>query len=159
MIEESARVVAVVPGHAWVETRRRNACASCTVSSSCGTSVVSKLFDEQTNRLQVSDNIGVEVGDQVIIGIAEGALTRASLLAYLLPLIVLMLAVYAARAAGAGEGLSALAGILGLCLGMWVSGRLTGAATRREGYRPILLRKSEACTGMAPLAVLEAPDP
>jgi sigma-E factor negative regulatory protein RseC len=141
MIEESALVVAVEPGFAWVETRRRSACTSCAVSSHCGTSAISKLFGARVSRLRVRDGIGVEVGDRVVIGLAEGALTRASLLAYLVPLIALMLVASAARTAGVGEGLSALAGLLGLCLGLWASGRLTGGAVGRRGYRPLLLRR------------------
>lgn len=140
MIEEDARVVAAEPGFAWVEVRRRNACASCAISSGCGTSAISELFGARIDRLRVVNGIGAEVGDRVVIGIAEGALTRASLLAYLLPLLALMLAALGARMAGAGEGLGALAGILGLGLGFWIAGRATGGTAGREGYRPVLLR-------------------
>lgn len=111
-------MVAVAPGFAWVESRRRHACASCSVSTGCGTSAISKLFRARVNRLLVADDIGVEVDDLVVIGIAEEALTRASLLAYVLPLVVLMLAAGAAQTAGAGEGMSALIGILGLVFGL-----------------------------------------
>ena len=142
MIEESARVVAVAPGYAWVDARRRSACVSCKVASECSTSAVAKLFGVRANRLRVSDAIGVDVGDLVVIGIAESTLTRASLLAYLFPLFALMLGAYGAQTVGAGEGISALTGILGLCLGMWVAGRRTGAAAGRDAYRPVLLRRS-----------------
>ncbi|MCG6862687.1 MAG: SoxR reducing system RseC family protein [Chromatiaceae bacterium] len=159
MIEENARVVAVAPGYAWVETGRRSACASCAASTHCGTSAVAKLFATRTNRFEVSDGIGVEVDDRVVIGIAEGTLTRASLLAYLLPLVVLTLAAYCAQTAGAEEGLSALAGILGLCLGIWTTGRLTGGTAGREGYRPVVLRRIELPRDAAPRAALGIPDP
>lgn len=143
MIEESARVVGVAPGLAWVETSRRAACGACAASQGCGTSVVSKLFAARSNRLQVSDAIGVEIGDQVVIGIADSTLTRASMLAYLLPLVTLILATYTAELAGAGEAFGAMAGILGLCLGIWITGRLTNVAAWSERNRPVLLRKSE----------------
>lgn len=159
VIKEYARVVAVEPGFAWVEIRRRNACTSCSVSSGCGTSAISKLFGARLNRLRVLDGIGVEVDDQVVIGIAEGVLTRASLLAYLLPLFLLMLAAYGARTVGAGEGISALAGILGLCLGFWTTGRLTGGTAGREGYRPVLLRRSEVHRSIIPSVAIETLDP
>jgi sigma-E factor negative regulatory protein RseC len=113
----------------------------------CGVSVVFNLFPAQTHRLQVCDEIGVEVGDSVVIGIADAALTRASLLAYLLPLIVLVFVVYGAQTAGVGEGLSALVGLLGLCLGLWITGRLTGTSAGQEAHRPVLLRRSELGAG------------
>jgi sigma-E factor negative regulatory protein RseC len=143
MIEERARVVAVRPGFAWVESTRKSACGTCTASSGCGTAVVAKLFGERVNRLQVADNIGVQVGDRVVIGIADGTLTRASLAAYVLPLLALMLAAFLAQSAGADEGGSALFGTLGLGVGLWVTGRLTGGPGGRERYRATLLRRVE----------------
>ena len=151
-------MVAVAPGFAWVESRRRHACASCSISTGCGTSAISKLFPARTNRLLVADGIGVEVDDLVVIGIAEEALTRASLLAYLLPLVVLMLAAGAAQTAGAGEGVSALIGILGLALGLRVAGGLADGKAGRDVHRPVLLRRSEAQRSLAS-PVLEDPKP
>lgn len=141
MIEEEAQVLSVDTGLAWVETARRSSCSRCSVSSGCGTSVVAKLFGERTNRLMVSDGIGVGVGDRVVIGIADSALTRASLLAYLLPLMTLMVTAFGAQIAGAEDEVAALIGILGLALGLWITGRLTGGASAREHYRPVLLRR------------------
>jgi sigma-E factor negative regulatory protein RseC len=141
VIEEDARVLSVETGFAWVETSRRSSCSSCAASSDCGTSVVSKLFGERTNRLRVVDDIGVQAGDRVVIGISDAALTRASLLAYLLPLAALMLGAYGAQSAGAEEDVVALIGIVGLALGLLVTGRLTGGAAANERYRPVLLYK------------------
>jgi sigma-E factor negative regulatory protein RseC len=141
VIREDARVLSVETGFAWVEIPRRSSCSRCSASSSCGTSVVAKLLGERTNRLRVSDGIGVEVGDRVVIGIADSALTRASVLAYLLPLAALMLTAFAAQTAGAEDGVVALTGILGLALGLWVTGRLTGGASARERYRAVLLHR------------------
>lgn len=150
MIEESARVVSVAPGLAWVETSRRSACGGCSASRGCGTSVVSQLFATRQNRFQVSDPIGVEVNDQVVIGIAESTLTQASLLAYLLPLVLLILSAYAAESTGAGEAVSALAGILGVGLGLWITGRLTNVGSWSERSRPLLLRRSDTPAFVAP---------
>jgi len=142
VIEEEALVMVVEPGYAWVETSRRSACGSCSASSGCGTSVVAKLFDARVNRLRVTDCIGVEVGDRVVIGIADSVLTQASLLAYLMPLIALMLSAFAAQSAGLGEEISALIGLLGLCGGLWVTGRVAGGAVGGDRFRPVLLRKA-----------------
>jgi sigma-E factor negative regulatory protein RseC len=108
MIEQDAAVVTVADGLAWVETRRASTCGSCSVSGGCGTAVVAKLLGEGPNRFSVTDPIGVAVGDPVVIGIADTALTRASLLAYLLPLVAMITTVFLAQRAGAGEALTAL---------------------------------------------------
>lgn len=152
MIEENARVVSVEAGFAWVETARRSSCSGCAASSGCGTSVVAKLFGEGTNRFRVSDGLGVEVGDQVVIGIADSALTRASLLAYMLPLLVLMLTAFAAQTAGAADGIVALVGILGLALGLFVTGLITGGSSAHACYRPVLLHRSRRCPPAPPLS-------
>jgi sigma-E factor negative regulatory protein RseC len=144
MIEENAVVVAVAPDVVWVETRARSACPSCSSSSACGTSALSGLFRGRTNRIRISDGVGVEVGDSVVIGISEGALTRASLLVYLLPLVLFALCAYAARLADGGEGVSAFAGALGLFFGMLTARRLIGTPTRGDDdYQPLLLSRTE----------------
>ncbi len=143
MIEEHAFVEAVGPGVAWVASARKSACGNCAASSGCGTSVVAKLFGERINRFQVADAVGVQVGERVVVGIADGIVTRASLVAYLLPVLALMLVAFLAQAAGMGEGGSALLGILGLCAGLWTTGRLVGGAAGRERYRPVVLRRVE----------------
>lgn len=142
MIETTARVLAVEPGVAWVELRRGSACSGCSAGSGCGTAALAAVLGTSRRRLPVSDGIGVAVGDRVVIGVAEGALTRASLLAYLLPLMTLLSAASLAQSTGAGEGAVALAGLLGLGLGMLGAGRLTRTAPAEETYRPRLLRLS-----------------
>jgi sigma-E factor negative regulatory protein RseC len=141
MIEQDARVVAVADGLAWVETRRASACGTCSASGGCGTSVGAKLLGEGPNRFAVIDPIGVAAGDPVVIGIGESALTRAALLAYLLPLAVLMGAAFLAEKAGGGDGLTALCGLAGLAVGVWGTGWLVRRKDAQMRYRPVLLRR------------------
>ncbi|WP_296805282.1 SoxR reducing system RseC family protein [Thiocapsa sp.] len=141
MIETPAKVVDVKPGVAWVETVRQSACGSCGSAGSCGTSVVAKLFGAPRSRLRIDDAQGLRVGEQVVIGIPDGTLVRASFVAYLIPLVFLIAAAALATRLGAGEGSVALIGIGGLAIGLWLSGRLTGGPSARERYRPILVRR------------------
>lgn len=141
MIETSATVVDLGPGVAWVETVRQSACGHCESAGRCGTSVVSKLFGASRSRLRIEDTQGLRLGEQVVIGIPDGTLVRASLVAYLLPLVFLIAAAGLATRLGAGEGTVALIGIAGLGSGLWLSGRLTGGQSARERYRPVLLRR------------------
>jgi sigma-E factor negative regulatory protein RseC len=162
MIEEQARVVGVAEGSAWVETRRRSACGSCSVAGGCGTSALDKLLGDRPHRFRVDDHLGVRTGEQVVVGIDQAALTRASLLAYLLPVLTLILAALAAEAAGMGDGLGAVAGILGLAFGLWLSGRLSTDPGRRERWRPVLLRRAPAAVivqGLNPPKVTTPPRP
>ncbi|HSO83312.1 SoxR reducing system RseC family protein [Thiocapsa sp.] len=141
MIETPATVVAVKPGVAWVEAVRQSACGSCGSAGSCGTSVVAKLFGAPRRRLRIEDAQGLRVGEQVVIGIPDGTLVRASFVAYLIPLVLLIAAAGLATHLGAGEGSVALIGIGGLGIGLWLSGRLTGGRSARERYRPVLVRR------------------
>jgi sigma-E factor negative regulatory protein RseC len=103
------------------------------------------------DRVQVSDPIGVKVGDAVVVGIAEGALIRASLLAYLLPLLFLIVAAYGVRTAGGAEGVSALVGILALCFGIWMAPGLAHRLSGQDEYRPRLLERSHPLTAAVSL--------
>lgn len=141
MIETPATVVDVKPGVAWVETVRQSACGHCESAGSCGTSVLAKLFGAPRSRLRIDDAQGLRVGEQVVIGIPDGTLVRASFVAYLIPLVFLIAAAGVATRLGAGEGGVALLGICGLGIGLWLSGRITGGPSARERYRPVLVRR------------------
>ncbi|AFL74655.1 SoxR reducing system RseC family protein [Thiocystis violascens] len=142
MIEEIASVVAVDDGGVWVETRRRSACGHCDSASVCGVSALAKLFGEGRNRLRIADPAGLRLGDRVVIGIPDGTLVRASLIAYLLPVIALVAAAAIGTALHLAEGAVALFGLAGLGSGLWLGGRITGGVAGRERYRPTLIRRA-----------------
>lgn len=145
VIEQNATVIAVADGSALVEVARQSSCSSCGHDASCGTSVVAKLFGNgKTTRLRVVDRLGLATGEQVVIGIRSQALVRASLAAYLLPLLALVGASGAADAAGLGDSGSAAIGLTGLVLGLWLSGMVTGGTGARARFRPVLLRRVRA---------------
>jgi sigma-E factor negative regulatory protein RseC len=63
MIEQEASVIAVADGSALVDVQRQSGCSACNVGSSCGTSVVAKLFGNgNATRLRVVDHIGLAPG-------------------------------------------------------------------------------------------------
>lgn len=144
MIEETAVVVAHEPGIAWVETSRRNACGACNQSADCGGALLSRLFAPGANRLALEDRLGVAIGERVVIGIPDSLLVRASLIAYLLPLLTLVLGAVLAEGWQLAEIEVALTGIAGLGVGIWLTGHLTGGAQGRQRYRPLLLRREPA---------------
>jgi sigma-E factor negative regulatory protein RseC len=141
MIEESATVVSRDGGLAWVETSRRSACGGCGHGRGCPSSVLGRLLTpDASNRLAVADDLGVHVGDRVVIGIPDRLLVRASAAAYLLPLAALVAAAGIAESLRAPELGVAAAGIAGLAVGLRLTGRLTGGAAARRRYQPVLLR-------------------
>ena len=71
MIETQARVTAVEPGYAWIESEQRSGCSHCSSSASCGVSTLSKLFRVQRLRLRLPDPLVVQPVDEVVIGLSE----------------------------------------------------------------------------------------
>ena len=87
MIEEKAIIVAVDNDFAWVETQRRSTCSACQVNKGCGTSLLSNVLGQKRTRLRLKNPDGYQAGDQVVLGLEEGALVKGSLLLYALPLV------------------------------------------------------------------------
>lgn len=141
------------PGCVWVETTRRSPCGGCSSAGGCAPSLLGRLFAPRRHRLAVADPIGTAIGDRVVIGIPDGLLLRASLAAYLLPLVTLVACAAIAESLRAPEGWVAAAGIAGLATGLWLTGRLTGGRAARRPDRPVVLRR-EPSARPAPLVPL-----
>ena len=143
MIEERARVISVDRGHAWVETQRQSTCGSCAVNKGCGTSVLAKVLGKRRSRVRAIDSVGVNLGDEVMVGIEESALVRGSIAIYTAPLIgMLALALLASGLwPDAGEPLVVLAGVGGFALGLaWI--RLFSRRVSLDPrYQPVILRR------------------
>jgi sigma-E factor negative regulatory protein RseC len=142
MIEQTATVLATADGVALVEVPRQSACGACGQGAACGTSVIAKLFSaSRSTRLQIADGIGLEPGEQIVIGIRDSVLAGASVVAYLLPLLAFIGTAGAAAALGLGDLGSAAVGIAGLLAGLWITGRITGGTGGTTRYRPVLVRR------------------
>lgn len=143
MIEQTGIVTKSNGATLWVETRTVSGCSSC-ASGSCSSAVVSKLFGERRQWLQLPNSLAARPGDAVVIGIPEAVLVRASLSAYLLPLLALVGAALMGRLLGAGEGLQGLLGLAGLVAGFLLVRRLSGSGPHLQ---PRLLRLSATPPG------------
>jgi sigma-E factor negative regulatory protein RseC len=148
MIEEQARVLAVDGDVAWVETQRQSTCGSCAANKGCGTSVLAQVLGRRRTRVRVINPIGARVGDQVVLGIEEGALVRGSAALYGLPLLSLIAGALVADwvgPAGVNADLRAiLGGTLGLAAGLWFMRRFADAARYDRRYQPVVLRRLPA---------------
>ncbi len=130
---------------ALVETRRQTACGGCESRDGCGTSVLAGLFGNKVVRVTVSNAIGANPGDQVIIGLNESDFSKASFTVYLLPLLALMgFAMAGQWLAGflqfdATEPWSVAGGLLGLVAALlWVRKRDLAACS--EQPQAVILR-------------------
>ncbi len=92
MVKERATVVAVDGEQTWVETVRQASCGSCGSRSSCGTSALSRLFGNRPFRVEVKNPVRAAVGSEVTIAVSEQGLMDGAARLYLLPLLVLFVA-------------------------------------------------------------------
>jgi len=143
MIEEQARVMETGKGYAWVEIQRRSACGSCQVNENCGTAALAKFWSGRQVRTRALSELPLQPGDEVIVGLADGVLLRGALLAYLLPLALLLAGALLGEAAfaGAGEELVILSGALGLGLGFLAVRAMSRRFREDVRFQPVVLRR------------------
>lgn len=124
----------------WVRTDTGSACGHCSTSG-CGVSSLSEFIGTRRNRLRLAPVPGLQVGDEVVIGIADSALTQAALLAYLWPLLAMLLGAGGAGTAGLSDGATALLSLAALLAGLALSHVLTTRARGAGHFQPRLLRR------------------
>ncbi|MES9987825.1 MAG: SoxR reducing system RseC family protein [Candidatus Thiodiazotropha endolucinida] len=154
MLEETAMVVEANTDYLWVETHSRSGCSQC--SSSCTTSVVSKLFGMKRNRLKLENTLGVVAGDRVVVGIPDELLVRASVWAYLFPLLAMFAVSATGNVMGVDEGAQALLAIVGLAAGFVLVRWHTSRQGTRRRFRPSLLRIVSGDVAFSPVQQMTA---
>lgn len=96
MIEEVGTVTAIEfkqgQRYVCIETQVKTTCGACQAKDDCGTGIVARAFSSKKSELWLPCEQAVEVGQDVKLGIPENLLLGASLLVYILPLVMLLLA-------------------------------------------------------------------
>lgn len=141
-METRATVIAVEPGFAWVESRRRSSCSHCGTQDSCGVAALDRAFGAGRNRMRLADPLGVCAGEAVIIGLSERHLVAAAALAYLLPLLTMIAGGLLAAQLGYGQIGSVVLSVAGLAVGLWLVHRRGRSAAGGGLYAPTLLRRA-----------------
>lgn len=149
MIEEKARVIAIEKGQLVLEAQTRATCSSCAARQGCGTSVLSRWVGRKFTRFQVPNTVDARVGDEVVVGLAEDAMLRGSVLVYLLPLLAMIgLALLAdnliSTDAAARDLLVIFAAVAGFVLMLVLSRLLLSSGDTRRRLTPVVLRKNIA---------------
>ncbi len=120
MILETGRVVAIEPEGLWVETIQRSVCGSCKAEKGCGQSLLAKWGANPSYLwvlLEGRDSANYQIGDDVQIGIGEDAVVKASMLAYVMPMLLLLLGAVLGQVVGGSDLYSGLGALAGLILG------------------------------------------
>jgi positive regulator of sigma E activity len=116
MIRCEAVVVATAGGEVWVEVpERAPSCGSCKTADACQTGLLG--LGSGPRRYRLENRIGARVGDHVQLTVADGMVWRASLLSYVLPLL-LAIGGAAIGQFAAGDGGAVLGTLAGLGVGL-----------------------------------------
>lgn len=151
MIEQIARVVSIKGSYAWVMPESIANCASCatTKNIACGKSKLFDFMKPKSDKLYAINPLHAKPGDMVVIGMHSQALVFYSMLAYLLPLVSLIVFAMLGEALALPlslprEASAILAGLAGLLGGLrvvaWVMRHLVDSANSQ----PVILRHKES---------------
>lgn len=120
MIRETGKVVAVEVGGVWVETIQQSACHTCAAEKGCGQSLLAKATGKTTAIKVLPGNCDLKnigMGDQVVIGIPEKVVVNGTLLAYFLPLFLMVLGVISVSQLSNSDVVVAFGALTGLIAG------------------------------------------
>ncbi|MCP4388251.1 MAG: SoxR reducing system RseC family protein [Gammaproteobacteria bacterium] len=91
MITETAVVTRCDDGQVEVRLQRASACGGCELSQGCGTGALGRLLGNRSRPLVIPTRKELKPGDELLLGMSEAALVRASLTIYGLPLLAMVL--------------------------------------------------------------------
>ena len=135
-VENRGVVTALDGAHALVEVHPQSGgCGRCHESGGCGSHLLNEaLRPQHLNIYRLDNHIGAAVGDVVMISIAEGAVLHVALLAYLLPIVLLIAGAALGTALFAHDLPALLGAVLGLLIGLLIlrsqQRRLAGGRAR-----------------------------
>lgn len=128
--EEWAQVLAVHPDHVELAARNASVCGGCAGRSSCGHGLLDSLGSSRRRTFTLPRSglpADLRVGEELLVGVPQGAVFRAAACVYGLPLTGF---VGAAALAPREDGPALLAACIGLALGWLLSRRLQGGGAR-----------------------------
>lgn len=138
MIENTATVVRTEGDLAWVRAESPSSCGAC-AGKGCGSSTFARMLHPREPEYPVMNPISAEAGETVVVGLEDGALLRAAVSGYLVPLLLLLLGALLGGLWGEAQAVAgAAAGLVAAVL--WLK-------RRRAMPGPVILRRgAAACT-------------
>ena len=153
MLQETGKVVAVDDDGLWLETLKTSVCGQCAAKAGCGQQLLAKasasnmtfikaLFSEGHKGLLHSES-GKDwhVGDMAVIEIDENVLVKATLLAYLLPLVTMLLVAGFFDFIYGGDVVVACAAVVGLLLGGCVVHWLARSRSNQHDFHACVVKR------------------
>lgn len=143
MIEEQVIVTSLDVGGVWVEGVQQSACGSCSAKAGCGKHTMSQLGRKVSLWLSKDDSSGndLTIGQQVIVGLPEGAILRSTLVLYGIPLMFLLAGAIVGHTL-AGELASIFLSIFSMLLGFKLA--RNRAENNKRHWQPKFLRSCES---------------
>lgn len=139
MLETRVIVMQTAPNIAWVQAVQTGSCEQCS-GKGCGSSKLGQLFCNKPRQFQVDNPIDAQVGDEVMVAVAEGAVLRGITIVYLLPLVFLLLGAMLAAQFSDHDLYAAAGGGIGVALGFLCARWLSSQAFSRQ-TTPYIARK------------------
>ena len=144
LIEGLARVVAFDRDHVWLVAEQPAACDSCATRGACSGGRTTKTAASwRAPRSLGPGQSQLALGDTVHVGLNRSALTCASLTAYALPLVTMLMSASAVQ--GAGDGMAIAAALTGLLAGVALARVL--ARRWRDALEPVVLGRATRSVG------------
>jgi sigma-E factor negative regulatory protein RseC len=149
MIEEQVVVTSLDVGGVWVEGVQQSACGSCSAKAGCGKHTMNQLgrkvslwladdaFYDESSLGKNSHDDKLSIGQQVVVGLPEGAILRSTLVLYGIPLIFLLVGAIVGHAL-AGELASILLSVFSMLLGFKLA--RNQAENNKRHWQPKFIR-------------------
>jgi len=154
LVEDLARVVAAEGELVWLEPEQSPSCAGCAAMAGCSAKDLGSLSRRLAARRfplpQLSAEPRLRVGERVVVGVRPPALVSGSAVAYLVPLLAMFAAGFAAQNVWARDGFTLLACVAGLAAGVGVAHLLAARLAARGALAFRYLRRADPAWGCIP---------
>ncbi len=121
-MKEQAVIVALEGDSVWVQTRRQSSCTSCSARHGCGQGLITQVLPgrEHCIRALVDSRLQSQLalGDTVSITVPDEVILRASMVVYMVPLLLLIVGAFSGTFVVPGDGGAISGGVIGLLLGV-----------------------------------------
>jgi len=136
MLYETGIVSAVNGVNATVQTQNQLACSSCKVVDTCGNGIIEKYFSGKVFSSDVKNDLNAKVGDKVTLAIPKSSVTKASIIVYLVPLLIFILAAAGISFYTQNENIVILVSLCGLASGLFATKFYNRKLLKSELYLP-----------------------
>jgi sigma-E factor negative regulatory protein RseC len=134
MQRELAKVSYIDGEYVFLKTSNMSACGECSSKTSCGSvKLFSPVVDSED--IKIKNTLDLKAGDSVVLELAPSKLLQGTFLVYLFPLILMMIFAVLGKMIG-GEGVSIIAGLVGLVISLFLVNKYLAKKTVSQQFTP-----------------------